>query len=282
MKRLLSAECARLFRSRLFWVLEGVLFAGGLLFYGFVLINNIRCVGLSNWLSGNEIPFLLSGVLPVLLPLAICSSLFVAPLHSDGGIRNMLIVGNRRWQIYIAVSLVITLAGYCFALTLMVASIATGVFCTGNPLLNRLSSDWWKLPEAGLILLSYGAAVTLLTVPDRKRTRNAVLCVLLAIVLIALGIIFYSRLQEPELCSRMVMQEDGSFLLEENVPNPNYVGGMSRRILTLLCQILPTANAMSLLDIQAVWNPWTWLYTISLTAILTLAGIGLFHKKDLC
>ena len=81
----------------------------------------------------------------------------------------------------------------------------------------------WRIPTAIVMLLCYTAFFTFIAMQDSNKSRSIIISFVFALVIIIGGFYFYNALQQPEFTTRMVMQEDGSFLRQEGVPNNKYL-----------------------------------------------------------
>jgi hypothetical protein len=103
----------------------------------------------------------------------------------------------------------------------------------------------------------------------------------LALAIILGGLYVYGSLQEPELTSRMVMQEDGSFLRQEGIPNSSYIDGTARTVYTLVNACIPSAQAFNIAHAEGEFNPMAVVCMLGVSAAFTASGIMGFKKKDI-
>lgn len=210
---------------------------------------------------------------------AVFTGLFLGSDHSEGALRNRLIVGHSREQVYLS-ELGVSLTA---ALVLVTAWLVGG----GIPaLFNR---ELWGLgpgPTVLLVLVTLGSTLALTSVLTvvgilaEKRSTAAVATILLTMGALMLSTWLYARLLEPEMESGLIITAAG-MEWGDPTPNPRYVGGTPRQACELLLDVLPTGQAALLMD-MAVKRPLLNLaasLAVSVTAALT--GMGLFRKKDL-
>lgn len=246
MRKLLHANIRRLWINKAFWI--SVLFM--------IAIEALYCILL---LRQNDVPmelllfisFQCIGVIG-----AIFASLFLGVEYSDGTIRNKLIVGFQRWEIYMAsfltVILALTIIYVSGVLTGAVIGITTHVAAQHptSQILISLFIGW-------LACISYSAIFTLVGISSSSKARTAILNIVIAFLLVFVGMICFS------------LSRDG-FLPEAQ---------------RALCQFLFEFNPFGqtfLTMSYALNEPGKFIgYAISLISLLTISGLYTFRKKDL-
>lgn len=157
-------------------------------------------------------------------------SLFLGTEYGEGTIRNKLVVGHKRRNIYGTNLLVCMMVNLLLTAAYLIPSIAVGV-----PLIGSFQS------ESGAILMLFGCGVlslmaytavyTAVAMVCQSRAVTAVICVLGAFLLMTAGIYIHSKLEQPEYYSpyRISMSEDGVVVDENQVEEPNPLIGISSR-----------------------------------------------------
>ncbi len=146
MRKLLSANFSRLWRSKIFWALEGISAIAGAVFYILAIINT-KNIG-EDWylLSGNYYFFVVLVYIGAIM--AVFSSFYIGAEYSDGTIRNKLNVGCARNSIYLANLVVVVTAGVLFTITHMFTPLWMPVFHPPKVLIlpvRKVSSIRWRL-----------------------------------------------------------------------------------------------------------------------------------------
>ena len=95
------------------------------------------------------------------------------------------------------------------------------------------------------------------------------------------GMYVYSALQEPEFTTRMVMQEDGSYLRQEGIPNSNYIRGTVRTVYTFIEACIPSTQGLNIARSEGVFSPLAIICQLCVTILTIAAGVTLFKKKDI-
>ena len=188
MSRLFSANMMRLRKSKIFW-LEELFMAGYALFVYISARSNMKSSGIiSDWNIYFFNVLLLSGFI-----VALFVSGFFDAEYSDGAIRNKLMVGHKRRDIYLVnfgtcllVGLITCATYYLFALlfgcliigreSLQIRGIGVGILCSI------------------LIFVVYAAIFMFVEMADRNKARTAAINLMAALVILVIGMIGYTKL----------------------------------------------------------------------------------------
>lgn len=274
MAKLLRANLSRLWKSRIFYV--------GLIF---MLLLNVFLV-IDGWNSGRQgYPEPLEDVLfqnciIIGFVCAVVVGMFLGTEYSDGTIRNKIAVGHTRVSIYLANLIVCAAAS---ALLLLI-SLALG-FGLGSFLLDPLG-----LPMKVLLLytcigllttVSFASIYTLVAMLSPSKASGAVLCLVLALVLLFATSAVEGALTEPEMVQDFVMSVDGTPSLGDPHPNPRYVTGTKRAVLEVIYDILPTGQAFQISNNECAHPARLPAFSLLLTLVTSAAGALLFRRRDL-
>ena len=279
MRKLLSANFSRLWRSKIFWVLEALSVIAGAVFYILAIINT-KNIG-ENWylLSGNYYFFIVLVYIGAIM--AVFSSFYIGAEYSDGTIRNKLNVGCARNSIYLANLVVVVTAGVLFTITHMLASVVVSFPFLGSLIWQALAPVGWRILAALIMILCYGAIFAFFAMLDSNKTRSLLISFVCALAIIFGGMVTTSRLNEPELTSRMVLQEDGSYLREFDLPNSRYITGATRTIYTFVDACIPSSQSFNIARSEGEFNSLAIICQLCVTIATTAAGMTLFKKKDI-
>ncbi len=275
MHRLLRADFSRLTKNRVFWLCISAVF----LIAVFNIMNFYRQTKAVDAIANAALEDHYFEFIPILGILsAIVISLFFGTEYSDGTMRNKLIIGSTRTNIYL--SSVVTSAAVSAAVTL--ACFIGGL--AGIPLLGA-----WTMPLSGVLLyilagiwssIALSAIFTFISVNCSRKAESAVIAILTALVLMILGSIIYNKLQEPEMISEMVVTANG---IEQTEPhlNPDYIGGSLRSVMTAILHLLPSGQQILIANLELLKPIQCICYSIGLTIIVTVCGAVMYRKKDL-
>ncbi|MGM9628442.1 MAG: ABC transporter permease subunit [Faecousia sp.] len=279
MRKLLSANFARLWKSKVFWALEGLCFGFGVFAYALVAYNTHN-LG-QGWLRFNAHSYFYLWFFFIPFVIGVFTSFFIGTEYSDGTLRNKLTVGHSREEIYSAFLLTTMAAAFLFVLAYLLAVFLVGLPFSGAAVLTPVQAQPWRLFHCGLILLEYAALFTLFSMLDSDKARNLIVSLLAAGILIVGGMLVYRRLTATEFIQLVIPQSDGSLLLKDDAPNPEYLTGRIRMVFTWLTNLLPSGAMMLSLDKRLGIDWRTPCCAVSLNALLTTLGIRLFQKKDI-
>lgn len=275
MHRLLRANFSRLLKNKLFWILISIeLFMGGL-FPVLHYMDNID--EKSAWTMDSTI-FIYSLFVPLMVSLL--TALFIGSDYSDGTMRNKLIAGQVRRNIY-AVNLVVNMeAAFLLCFAFWISHI-----CIGTPLLGWFVSDAKKILGYLLVTLAMVAACvaifTLISMLCSNKAYSVAGCILIIFMLLFVGVRITAALNEPEMYDAYSYMSEGVTVQEDETPNPNYVSGVKRQIYNFLNEFLPGGQMIKLSNMNAEHLGRYAVYDGIIFAFVTGCGILSFRRKDL-
>ena len=210
---------------------------------------------------------------------AVFCPLFLSSEYGDGALRNKLMVGRTRPQIYLANLAVNCLYGTAACL----AAVVTGL-CVGVPLLG-----WFQNAGPGKILLYVllalattwvcAALYTFLSMVVASRGVAITLCILLAFGLILLGQYLYLALSQEEVVTTFFYTDTGEMAVSEQL-NPAYLTGFARQVYQFFYELTPGGQAYQILGMSAQ-SPLRMLgYSGLVFVLVTGLGLAIFQKKD--
>lgn len=276
MRKLYRAECHRMLRSKLFYILC----------FAILLISAVEsysCAGSA--LASVEEGYALSteDFFYILAPYcgvyyAAFIALFLGDEFANGTVRNKLIGGYGRTELYLSYFAVCFTA--CAALS-------------GSWLLGSLAGRFRFGPFAcGLRAnLAYGLAILacaavwcalfcMVSTTGRNRAVVVVLSFALWFALILVGSALVDRLSCAEEIGGLAYI-NGQFTYLEPQPNPLYVGGTARIVLSVIAYMLPGSVAILMNDWSLEKPLAAAALSFALALILLLIGMLRFKKKDL-
>lgn len=269
MNKLLHAGFTRLFKNRLFWLCCAVLLAyGGLL----PLITDAD-MPLSKVFFGYPI---VVGIL-----LATLAGLFLGAEYGEGTIRNKLVVGHKRYAIYLSNLIICTVAGILMQLCFTLAMCAVGIPRLGLPELAPSTMLYLYLISV-LCTVSFAAIYTMLGMLISRRSGGVVVSILLAVLLVVFGAVCNSRLQEPEYYDAYTYTDStGNSIEEGKALNSNYLTGAKREVYQFIYDAQPMGHALQLTTLELTRPERLPLYSLLVIVLTTGVGIVVFSKKDI-
>lgn len=276
MTKLLRAGFARMFKSKLFFVLTAASAGIGLLIRIYICISEVK----------QEVDLSLDSAFFAIAPLlgmimAIFCSLFIGTEYSDGTIRNKLVVGHARSTVYLSNLILCTTAGFIFTLIYFLVSLVVGIPLSGFFEAKVVS----VLLMVGLTLMmcfAYTAIFVLMAMGNQNKTLVAVTTLLLAFLLFFAAAFIYSGLSEPEFYSAYSITENDVTIQEEMRANPNFLQGTKRAVYEFLFDFLPGCQSTRIGQIHSPdAEPIFALYSLLIAGIATPCGMLIFKKKNI-
>lgn len=276
MSKILTADFARLFKSRIFWT--GMITMCG--FAAFMVFMN--CVNE----GGNEDIVEMDSAIfvgSILMPLvsAVFSGIFLGTEYSDGTMRNKLIVGHKRSSVYFSDLIVC-----CTGLVLMNTTFVLTIIAAGIPLLGMVASDITNmLIVFGIVsaaICAWSSVLVLISLLISSKSSGVVTAIILSFIMMFSAIALYSRYTEPE-----YFQGDNGYadangkIVFEMEKNPGYLTGTKRKVYETLLDVLPSGQFMQISEGNDGNKQNKLVYSLTIITAVSACGLLCFRKKDL-
>ena len=275
MTTLLSSMCFRLRRSKSFWCLAAF---EGIVGVAFPILNyrNNRRYLQEIPLDSNSFAFV---TLMVVLS-AVLVGLFLGTEYSDGTIRNKIIVGNRRRQIYLS-----NLGAAYLGSLFLCACFLAPYLAVGIPLLGfyqlGVGAILLNLLNAAVLMLALVSIYTAFTMLNQNKAIVVAVCILLSFAILMVGAYINAALTAPEFLDGVSIDQATGVLQQEVIPNPRYLRGAMREVYQFFYDFLPGGQAIQLSSLE-VASPWRLMaYSLVITLASGAVGICCFRRKDL-
>lgn len=278
MSKLLHSNFSRLWKNKIFWICMG-----GMLIYAVVYMLNAGKTPISS-ATGQVYPlehYYFQFLLYVGFFFAVVSSMFLGTDYSDGTMRNKLIVGHTRTNVYLANLIVTFVAGLLIMCVWFIGALV-GVPALGFFTFTPVNLVGYFL-FCVLIVAAYSAINTFIAMLSSNKTTTVLVSLALAFGLLLCASMIYNALEAPETINSMagISISGVAAPVGEAVPNPSYIGGAMRFVFQMLLNVLPTGQSVNVAFLK-VEHPITMiLSSIAVTIGMTVLGIVLFRKKDL-
>lgn len=283
MNKLLAANFMRLKKSFLFW--------GCIVFMaGFALLLQIFNYFEIQEFNAQKVDYDLAGVFGsdamvfatfVGIVSAVFISLFTGTEYSDGTIRNKVVIGHRRRDIYFSNLITGIFTGICVDLAYLAVYFVTGPVFIGDCFGFSVSALLVQLLTVVVLTAALGSVFTLISMLNHNKAASAVVCVLLAFALLFAGSYTNSRLSEPEYLPEYYVDENGAVQQGEPEKNPRYLTGTKRQVYQFANDFLPGGQQIQLAG-GGTPKPWTLMgYSGVIVLISTVGGVAAFRRKDL-
>ena len=286
MYKLLNAGFSRLMKNKIFW--------------GIVIITIIIALGLvlnrisSSVFFENEIePVLTNYILFIGFFIAIFTSLFVGTEYSDGAIRNKIVVGHTRKNIYLS-NLIISIAvGLFIEFVYLILVMIIGIPTLGG-LQIPIDKFLFILLDMILIVVAYSSIFNFITLMCSDITIATVICIIAFIGMFVVSEFVVSPIaNDKKYYSNYVTNENGEVIETQKRLNPNYVGDFAKQVYKNILYIIPSGQAsqiqstisnlsfendryMTDKDIKLAW-----IYSLGLIIVINGIGMYFFNRKDL-
>lgn len=292
MRNLLSANLARLLRSRIFWLIEAGIFAWGTIAYFLCKIN-----------TGNGYPFengnvyFFNEMTFIGITIACFCGFFIGTDYSDGTIRTKLAVGHSRKNIYLANFITVLFAGIMQLVAYKFAACTVGYVFMGRKVFDTLYEPFAAIVLSLLSVCGSAAITTFLSMVIMDKPKAVLANMFVSLLILAAGISALKSVLQPETIKRIYKPEtgqyqfvqeieemEGTFLLAEDVPNPKYLTGIERKFYECAAAVLPGAQGLccSLVDDEIqMLSGLQVTGTTLLVSIMTVGGIVVFRRKDI-
>ncbi len=271
MRKLLRAGFYRLRTSRVLWLCAAATFA-----FSVFRIFKISPENLQEY-TLEEVMMDIFPFFPILY--SVFSGLFLGVEYQDGTLRNKLIAGHSRQNVYLS-SLITIVSGCFIILAAWILGGASGACILGGL---KLSGEMQPVLSAALILMltvAEAAILTMIAMLIPNRATSAVVSILMMLGLIAIGGTIYNILCEPELASTAIFTANG-MEVSEPLPNPYYVSGTLRKVYQFLVDFLPSGQSVQLANQELARPVFSLCASFEITLITSIAGIICFKRKDL-
>lgn len=274
MRKLMRANLVRIRRDKVLW--------GG--FAVMVLFCDVACVNQYRMMIKMNSTFILDnfvfgGSILIGIVLSIFCSLHTGTEYSDGTMRNKVVVGHKRRDIYFSNSICCVLAG----VFLMFATVGA-TFVIGLPLFGGLEMGMGNFfllfAEGALSCAAYVSLFQLVGMLSTGKAQTAIINILLGFFLLFLAIGLYQSLMQPEMMEQAQITANGQMTLVLT-ENPGYLTGIKREVYQFLFDFLPGGQLYQIMN-RTVLHPYRLpVYSLIVIAVSHAAGVYFFARKDL-
>lgn len=276
MRKLLSANFSRLWKDRIFWrVMLGVfIFSLATILSAVNSVKTMEEIGLIRTLDD----FYFSQAPYMGMFYALFISLFLGTEYSDGTMRNKLVVGHTRTNVFLANFIT------CFTACLLFVGVWFLGCAPGRILIGPFKMGMGEFFTYALVAVGFTASYTAIftwlgTVYSNKAmTVIRTLGAWLGLILIASA--FNDRLNVPEMQGGMAYL-NGELTMVDPTPDPLYLSGMTRTICEYILDFLPSGQSILMNDASISHPIRQILFSLTLTALLIPAGVMCFGRKNI-
>lgn len=276
MSNLFRAGMWRLKKNRMFWICMFAV-AAYVVFACFSNYNNMQKYDVVY--SLDETMYLY--VVPIGILISIVLGMFWGTEYSEGTIRNKIISGKSRVQIY--------LSGLFVSLLTAVFLYLIGLFTVsvlGIPLFGFAKASAAQIvcmEFVGILAsMTYASIFYAIAAVCQSKAHTILFCELLAFILMFAGIFLMQKLSAPDMIEQAEFTVEGQLSIVY-VENPGYLSGMKREIYAFVRDLLPSGQTMQLMeDINGGVNVVRMIVLAIIDSIASsAAGMFLFCRRDI-
>ena len=274
MRKLITASFSRLWKEKLFWLV-----------FAFMSIGSVCC----NWLNYNEVinpQIYLEDVLFSMLPMscfvfALFISMRLGTEFEEHTIRNKLVVGYHRTQVYFAEYITCMVASIILLGIMLLFSMSFGLLLS-----LEFQSDWYELVFllfcCAMIVSVFSAISVGISMNVGSKAISLVVSIVFVFAILLLASFCINALEEePTAYSNITITVEDGVQFGDLIENPAYVDGTQRTVYELIADILPTGQTIQLhnLDFEraARWP----VFSLMMLVIATVTGYIPFRKRDI-
>ena len=243
--------------------------------------------------------FLYDYILYIGIFIAMFVSVFVGKEHSEGIIRNKIIVGHNRISIYISkliISIVVSLLCEFIYIAIMYL-IGSKIY---KPLQMTISQLSIIILNAVLIIITYCSIFNLISMICSEITISVVMCVIIFVIMFVAEMIIGKTANEPKYITSSSWDNGVRTIISQEL-NPNYPGDDIVNLAKKIYLLLPQGQAQLITNskltdsdeikeqlytkeeieeyIKTIYQmP---IYSLIVIGVVNIGGLYLFSKKEL-
>lgn len=287
MYKLLNASFYRLRKNKIFLglVILTIIIAVFMLVSEY--LNNIKYSSVFG-ISSNTTDILLMKFINIIgFFIAIFTSLFVGAEYSDGTIRNKIVAGHSRKNIYLSNLIVSILVGIFLELIyLIIVSIVS------IPIFGLVQMSFLQLAvillDIIMIIIVYSSIFNFIALICSNITISTVSSLLLILIMFVIDMFLSPTANSTEYIQKNIVMDEQGNVTYEVVKNEDYPGKLVQTICKTISNFNPVSQAIEISGNKIEMNEEDFnnlkrypLYSLGLIIIITAIGIYLFNIKEL-
>lgn len=212
---------------------------------------------------------------------SVFASIFIGTDYSDGTIRNKIIIGHKRRDIYISNFFIVSLVTIFLQILFMILVALIGIPLFGGLSLS-LGTLLLVLLDIIMIDIFYSAIFTFIAMICSNKTVISIISILLAFGLLLASSVITEVLQAPEYINsaKITNSDTGDFKMVEE-KNPRYPSETQKKVYTTALNFLPSGQAFKITGIVDGNIEFLSIYSLCMTIIISTIGLVIFNKKEL-
>ena len=274
MRKLLAASFSRLWKEKIFWFVFLIMSIGSVCF---------------NWIGYNEInnpQIYVEDMIFCMLPMsgfvfALFISMRLGTEFEEHTIRNKLVVGYNRMQIYFAEYITCMVAAMMMLVVMLLFSMAFGLVLS---LEFRSGRNEIILLVFCCVLIASVFSAMFVGISMNVGSKAASLVVSMAFLFAILFLASFcvNALEEgPMVYSNVVITAENGAEFGDLIENPAYIDGTQRTVYELIADILPTGQTIQMNNLEFERASRWPVFSLIMLIIATIAGYIPFRKRDI-
>ena len=203
MNKLLSANIMRLWKEKVFWIVFTIVFALGAIIPISIKISEMR-LGVYNSID----PIFGQYAIFIGIVLAIFCSFFLGEEYSDGTIRNKIICGKKRTDIYLANFFTCTIVCLLLFIAFFLPYLGIGIPLLGSFHMEKEIVFWLFLTVIALSI-AFTSIYNLIAMLSTSKALTVSLCILLTFLSLYIGFQLKGMLNQPEIINGTTYDKNG-------------------------------------------------------------------------
>ena len=212
---------------------------------------------------------------------AIFTSLFVGAEYSDGTIRNKIIVGNKRKNIYLSNLITSIIVGLLLELINLLIIMLVGTPLIGKIQINILDFSFIIL-DMILLIVVFSSIFNFIAMLCSNITLSTVGSLLLILIMYVFCMSISGIANSTKYLKIQDVDEYGN-IVTQYIEDENYPGDFKKNLCKEIINIIPTGQAMEISskDININEIKTYPIYSLVISIFINILGIYLFNKKEL-
>ena len=287
MYKLLNASFSRLRKNKIFLglVILTIIIAAFMLISEY--LDKVKYSSVFG-ISSNTTDILLTNFINIIgFFIAIFTSLFVGAEYSDGTIRNKIVAGHSKKNIYLSNLIVSILVGIFLELIYL---IVISIFSI--PIFGLVQMNFSQLAvillDIIMIIIVYSSIFNFIALICSNITISTVSSLLLILIMFVIDMLLSPTANSTEYIQKNIVMDEKGNVTYEVVKNEDYPGKLVQTICKTISNFNPVSQAIEISGNKINMNEEDFnnmkvypLYSLGLIIIITAIGIYLFNIKEL-
>lgn len=212
--------------------------------------------------------------------ISIFTGIFLSTEYFDGTLKNKIIIGHKRINIYLANLMTIIIVSLFFEIIFVILITIVGIPLFGFNILS-LNNFIYSIIMTQLIIIANASIYTFIAMVCTNGMLINVLCILIAFGSYFTTLILMNILETPEYITSAQITDTGGNIEYIKEKNPKYPSATKKQICNTILDIVPQSESIRIVSDKIPNKNLVILYSISTSLIITGCGIIIFKKKEL-